>query len=141
MPLRYLVGVFLIEYLPTLQNHYLQLQYLNLEEYPLSYARLFMLICLCVFAYYLRDDTCKILVDDAMIKAATGALFSGKYLKISNILYHWRRQLMYDLTFYCLPLVAIALFFPRASYVHSFCNFILIFCTFYMPVYNNLVVK
>ena len=141
MPLRFLVGTFLIEYLPIVQNSYLHLPFLKMADYPFSSIRLFALVCLGILAYRLRDDTCKILVDEAMIKSASGALFSGKYLKISNTLYHWRRQLAYDLTIYCLPLVALGLAFPSSSIIRKVCNFILVFCTFYMPVYNNLVVK
>lgn len=51
---------------------------------------------------------------------------------------HWIRQLYYDAAVYCIPLIGIALVFPECR---NFIDFLLIFCTFYIPVYNHVVVK
>ena len=147
MPLRFLIPVGVIHLFPILEREYLKLDYFRnfpSEDPQLLHYVIFTL--LCVIAYIFRDASAVIGCSQVMVndERKDGSASSGHYKLKSvprdKVLQHWRRQVIYDMTVYCIPSIALAVSFPQYSIIRNIFDFIFILCTFYWPIYNRLVV-
>ena len=150
MPLRFLAGVAGIHLLPVIEKNYLQTDYLkggNGIEPALYHYICFALVCCCTL--FARDPcpqwgTSTVMIDDS--RKETVEKMSTHYtlhrVPRAAVKKHWIRQLLYDLTVYVTPLVAIALatplYFPQFSIISIVIQVIFVVFTFFLPVYSRL---
>ena len=149
MPLRFLSAVAIIHLFPIANEKYFKIDYFSKAYTRLpTWGEFGIFLVLCILALYFADSPPSEAEyntnedvnskNNSKKQCSSSALYTNRGLKMGTLQKHYNRQLRYDIAVYLIPMICIGMAVPIAR---NLVDFLLVFCTFYMPIYNHLIVR